>query len=115
MAWSSWSGGCKECGQNRQRVEFNCSRTQESRPCKCPPEMNSLREKSVKLNLTLQLKCHVKGFPTPEVNWTKDGKLLDTKNTLKLNQVSYEDAGQYTCSAKNTEEKMEAAFQITVT
>ena len=77
--------------------------------------MNSRREKSVKLNLTIQVKCHVKGFPTPEVKWTKDGKLLDTKNMLTLHRVSYEDAGQYTCSAKNSEGKMEAAFQITVT
>ncbi|XP_022808603.1 leucine-rich repeat, immunoglobulin-like domain and transmembrane domain-containing protein 3, partial [Stylophora pistillata] len=116
MAWSSWSGGCKECdGQNRQRVEFNCSRTQESRPCKCPPKMNSPRERSDKLNRTIQVKCHVKGFPTPEVNWTKDGKLLDTNNMLTLNRVSYEDAGQYKCSAKNSEGKGDAAFQITVT
>nr|XP_058962211.1 vascular endothelial growth factor receptor 3-like isoform X2 [Pocillopora verrucosa] len=115
MAWSSWNGGCKECGQYRQRVEFNCSRTQESRPCKCPPEINSRREKSVKLNSTLQVDCLVRGFPQPEVNWTRDGKLLNTTNKLTIKQVTYGDAGQYTCSAKNSEGKSEAAFQVTVT
>ena len=57
----------------------------------------------------------MKGFPKPEVNWTKDGKLLDTRNMLTINRVTYGDAGQYTCSAKNSEGKNEAAFHITVT
>ncbi|XP_066014636.1 fibroblast growth factor receptor 4-like isoform X2 [Pocillopora verrucosa] len=115
MAWSSWSAGCKGCVQTRQRVEFNCSRTQETRPCKCPPEINSRREKSVKFNSTLQMDCLVKGFPKPEVNWTRDGKLLNTTNKLTIKQVTYGDAGQYTCSAKNSEGKREAAFRVTVT
>ncbi|CAH3162930.1 unnamed protein product, partial [Pocillopora meandrina] len=80
-----------------------------------PPEINSQREKSVKLHSTLQIQCFVKGFPKPEVNWTKDGKLLDTRNMLTTNQVTYRDAGQYKCSAKNSEGKNEAAFHITVT
>ena len=82
---------------------------------KGPPEINSQREKSVKLHSTLQIQCFVKGFPKPEVNWTKDGKLLDTRNMLTTNQVTYGDAGQYKCSAKNSEGKNEAAFHITVT
>ena len=55
----------------------------------------------------------MKGFPKPEVNWTKDGKLLDTRNMLTTNRVTYGDAGQYKCSAKNSEGKNEAAFHIT--
>ena len=57
----------------------------------------------------------MKGFPKPEVNWTKDGKLLDTRNMLTANRVTYDDAGQYKCSAKNSEGRNEAAFHITVT
>ena len=34
---------------------------------------------------------------------------------LTINQVTYGDAGQYKCSAKNSEGKKEAAFHITVT
>ena len=56
----------------------------------------------------------MRGFPTPEVNWTKDGKSVDTRNMLTINRVTYDDAGQYACSAKNSEGKNEAAFHITV-
>ena len=57
----------------------------------------------------------MRGFPKPEVNWTKDGKLLDTRNMLTINRVTYGDAGLYKCSAKNSEEKNEAIFHVTVT
>ena len=72
---------------------------------------------SVKLDSTLQIQCVVGGFPKPEVNWKrwKDGKLLDTRNMLTINRVTYGDAGQYKCSAKNSEGKNEAIFHITVT
>ena len=80
-----------------------------------PPEINSRREKSVKFNSTLQMDCFVKSFPKPEVNWTRDGKLLYTTNKLTIKKVTYGNAGQYTCSAKNSEGKREAAFRVTVT
>ena len=57
----------------------------------------------------------MRGFPQPEVNWTRDGKILNTTNKLIIKQVTYGDAGQYTCSAKISEWKSEAAFQVTVT
>ena len=57
----------------------------------------------------------MRGFPKPEVKWTKDGKLVNTRNMLTINGVTYGDAGQYTCSAKNSEGKNEAAIRITVT
>ena len=57
----------------------------------------------------------MRGFPQPEVNWTRDGKLLNTTNKLTIKQVTYGDAGQYTCSAKNSKGRREAAFQVTVT
>ena len=52
----------------------------------------------------------MRGFPKPEVKWTKDGKLVNTRNMLTINRVTYGDAGQYTCSAKNSEGKNEAAI-----
>ena len=82
---------------------------------KGPPEINSQREMSVKLHSTLQIQCFVKGFPKPEVKWTKDGKLRDTRNMLTINLVTYGDVGQYKCSAKNSEGKSKSAFHITVT
>ena len=56
------------------------------------------------------MNCLVKGFPKLEVNWTRDGELPDTTDKLTIKQVTYEDAGQYTCSTKNSEGKNEASF-----
>ena len=57
----------------------------------------------------------MRGFPKLEVVWTKDGKLLGIRNMLTINRVTYGDAGQYKCSAENSEGGNEAAFHITVT
>ena len=54
----------------------------------------------------------MRSFPKPEVKWTKDGKLVGTRNILTINRVTYGDASQYTCSAENSEGKSEAAFHI---
>ncbi|PFX16590.1 Hemicentin-2 [Stylophora pistillata] len=101
MAWSSWSGGCKECGENRERVG--------------PPEINhQLKNQPFLYNSTLRFKCSLRGFPEPEVLWTKDGVNLGDKNTLTIDRVKYEDAGQYTCSAKNSEGSKNSTFWIEV-
>ena len=84
--------------------------------CPGPPEINTeLKNQSVTYKTSLQFNCSLSGFPTPEILWTKDGENIGNKNTLTINRVSYSDAGQYTCSAKNSEGKNEAAFHITVT
>ena len=84
--------------------------------CPGPPEINpELKNQSVAYNSSLQFICSLSGFPTPEILWTKDGVNLGNNNTLTINRVSYGDAGQYTCSAKNSEGKSESAFHITVT
>ena len=57
----------------------------------------------------------MRGFPKPEVVWTKDGKLLGIRNMLTINRVTYGEAGQYKCSAENSEGGNDAAFHITVT
>ena len=84
--------------------------------CPGPPEINpELKNQSVAYNSSLQFICSLSGFPTPEILWTKDGVNLGKNNTLTINRVSYGDAGQYTCSANNSEGKNESAFHITVT
>ena len=84
--------------------------------CPGPPEINTeLKNQSVTYKTSLQFNCSLSGFPTPEILWTKDGENLGNNNTLTINRVSYGDAGQYTCSANNSEGKSESAFHITVT
>ena len=81
-----------------------------------PPEINpQLKNQSFTYNSPLQFKCSVGGFPIPEVFWTKDGLNIGNSNTLSINRVKYEDAGQYACSAINSKGKNKAAFEITVT
>nr|XP_058956714.1 hemicentin-1-like [Pocillopora verrucosa] len=82
---------------------------------KGPPEINpELKNQSVAYNSSLQFICSLSGFPTPEILWTKDGVNLGNNNTLTINRVSYGDAGQYTCSAKNSEGSKNSTFWIEV-
>lgn len=51
----------------------------------------------------VSLTCRVKGFPTPSVQWTKDGVSLDTEgSTLRLQAVEANDTGVYTCTATSS-------------
>nr|XP_046199956.1 neurofascin isoform X1 [Oncorhynchus gorbuscha]XP_046199958.1 neurofascin isoform X1 [Oncorhynchus gorbuscha]XP_046199959.1 neurofascin isoform X1 [Oncorhynchus gorbuscha] len=57
----------------------------------------------------LLLECIAAGVPTPVITWTKDGQELDTTNMkvknynklLQIPKASFEDSGEYTCSATN--------------
>lgn len=44
--------------------------------------------------------CSATGNPTPEMNWTKDGKTVAKGDTLSF-EASREDAGKYWCSIDN--------------
>ena len=84
-------------------------------PCPGPPEINpQLINQSVTYNSPLQFNCSLRGFPTPEVHWTKDGMHLGKKNTLTIRQARFEDSGEYTCSAKNPIGSKKSTFWIEV-
>ena len=83
--------------------------------CPVPPEINTeLKNQSVIYNSSLQFICCLSGFPTPEILWTKDGVNLGNNNTLTIRQARFEDSGQYTCSAKNSEGSKNSTFWIEV-
>ena len=83
--------------------------------CPGPPGINpELKNQSVTYNSSLQFKCSLSGFPTPEILWTKDGVNLTNNNTLTIRQARLEDSGKYTCSAENSEGSKDLTFWIEV-
>lgn len=56
------------------------------------------------------------GDPPPVVDWTKDGvDLGNNNNTVIIDHVSFDDAGQYGCTARNTVRDVSATIWIHVT
>ncbi|CAH2316366.1 neural cell adhesion molecule L1 isoform X1 [Pelobates cultripes] len=70
----------------------------------------------------LQLECIAKGLPTPKVEWTSltgsmnEGRFHfdEFKKTLLIDNVQYEDDGQYQCTAQNSEGKVQHTYTVTV-
>ncbi|KAL9964646.1 hypothetical protein ACROYT_G028320 [Oculina patagonica] len=57
----------------------------------------------VKLGQSRTLTCNADGFPPPSYSWKFNGKLNGiTQNTLTLTNADVNDAGNYTCVAKNS-------------
>lgn len=70
----------------------------------------------------LVLECFAEGLPTPQVEWSKMGgdlpKGRETKEnygkTLKIENVSYQDKGNYRCTASNALGSATHDFHVTV-
>ena len=75
-----------------------------------------MMNQSVPLSSAFALKCIVGGKPTPKVNWTKNGRhLANNSTTLRISHVTFDDAGQYECSAENRAGKIRTSFWMDVT
>ncbi|XP_037859571.1 neural cell adhesion molecule L1-like protein isoform X3 [Chlorocebus sabaeus] len=74
-----------------------------------PTESGSESSITILKGETLLLECFAEGLPTPQVDWNKIGgdlpKGRETKEnygkTLKIENVSYQDKGNYRCTASN--------------
>ncbi|KAG7283817.1 hypothetical protein CRUP_034004 [Coryphaenoides rupestris] len=71
---------------------------------------------------TLELECIVQGLPTPSVSWLRtDGQLSESRTTrdmfdrrLSFINISEIDAGEYQCTANNTQGKVSHTYTVTV-
>ncbi|XP_059112793.1 neural cell adhesion molecule L1-like protein [Peromyscus eremicus] len=87
-----------------------------------PAESGSASTMTVLKGETLLLECFAEGLPTPQVEWSKLGSELpkgrETKEnygkTLKIENISYHDKGNYRCTANNLLGKASHDFHIIV-
>ncbi len=70
---------------------------------------------------TASFQCEVEGNPEPKVTWLKqnsslleDKRFVQSRNGLMIKNVTSQDAGQWTCLAKNILGTMEASATLTV-
>ena len=69
----------------------------------------------VKDGSRLYLRCAVAANPHPEWTWTKDGKVIQSGgNVFEKKTVNANDAGRYTCEAKNIKGQKSVAQDIVV-
>ncbi|XP_077642133.1 ADAMTS-like protein 3, partial [Lonchura striata] len=74
-----------------------------------------------RIGANILIECPVKGIPKPNVTWLKKKDILQINSSLVLNgslflrNVSYGDAGTYTCRATNALGKAEAASALRIT
>ncbi|XP_021046414.1 neural cell adhesion molecule L1-like protein isoform X2 [Mus pahari] len=87
-----------------------------------PAQMGSFSTKTVLKGDTLLLECFAEGLPTPRVQWNKLGSELPEgratieihEKTLKIENISYQDRGNYRCTANNLLGKASHDFHVTV-
>ncbi|XP_067452563.1 hemicentin-1 isoform X1 [Thunnus thynnus] len=88
-----------------------------------PGEGLAPKEVKIKVNSTLTLECAAQAFPTPALQWYKDGQILraDDHVSIKANgrivQIKYaqvSDTGRYTCVATNIAGEDEKDFDVNI-
>nr|XP_022327701.1 hemicentin-1-like isoform X2 [Crassostrea virginica] len=97
-------------------------------PLRGAPKLGKMdTSKNVVLGDDLEITCDVSGYPYPTVNWFKDGKPLmsDKRITLSdngvyrkailgINNLEFEDKGEYTCTATSPENPLGVTATIDI-
>ncbi|NXT72424.1 LRIT3 protein, partial [Chaetops frenatus] len=102
-----------------QRVEL--------KQCLKPSVMTSATKITSPLGSNVLLRCDATGYPTPQLTWTRSDNIPVNYTVIQetpgegvrwsiisLTGISYKDAGEYRCKAKNLAGMSEAAVTVTV-
>nr|XP_054608122.1 hemicentin-1 isoform X2 [Nothobranchius furzeri] len=97
-----------------------------------PPQINkndilgeglAPKEVKIKINSTLTLECVAQAFPTPAMQWYKDGQILradshvsitSSGRTVQIKHAQVSDTGRYTCVATNVAGEDEKDFDVNI-
>ncbi|KAK2835266.1 hypothetical protein Q5P01_015750 [Channa striata] len=88
-----------------------------------PGEGLAAKEVKIKVNSTLTLECAAEAFPTPALQWYKDGQILwadghvsITANgrIVQIKHAQVSDTGRYTCVATNVAGEDEKDFDVNI-
>ncbi|XP_029988074.1 hemicentin-1 [Sphaeramia orbicularis] len=88
-----------------------------------PGEGLAPKEVKIKVNSTLTLECAAQAFPTPALQWYKDGQILlgddhvsITANgrIVQIKHAQVSDTGRYTCVATNVAGEDEKDFDVNI-
>ncbi|XP_006264139.1 leucine-rich repeat, immunoglobulin-like domain and transmembrane domain-containing protein 3 [Alligator mississippiensis] len=95
--------------------------------CLKPSIMTSATKITSPLGSNVLLRCDATGYPTPQLTWTRSDNLPVNYTVIQetpgegvrwsiisLTGISYKDAGEYRCKAKNLAGMSEAAVTVTV-
>jgi Immunoglobulin domain len=62
-----------------------------------------VQENMMEIGQTLELSCEVQGNPKPTIQWSKSGIETTQQELLRIENLTSNDAGSYTCTAQNTQ------------
>ncbi|XP_072479013.1 leucine-rich repeat, immunoglobulin-like domain and transmembrane domain-containing protein 3 [Notamacropus eugenii] len=95
--------------------------------CLKPSVMTSATKITSALGSNVLLRCDATGYPTPQLMWTREDNLPVNSTVIQetpgdgvrwsiisLTGISYKDAGDYSCKAKNLAGTSEAIVSVTV-
>ncbi|XP_005733181.1 hemicentin-1 isoform X1 [Pundamilia nyererei] len=88
-----------------------------------PGEGLAPKEVKIKVNSTLTLECVAQAFPTPALQWYKDGQILQSDDhvsitangrIVQIKHAQVSDTGRYTCVATNIAGEDEKDFDVNI-
>ncbi|XP_069838652.1 striated muscle preferentially expressed protein kinase isoform X2 [Dendropsophus ebraccatus] len=117
--------GIYTCKLSTARDELTCSAVLTVHPSLAPLFTRKMADREVIEGRTARLDCKISGTPPPVVTWMHDGRPVEENesvhilkergyHTLLISQVSSEDEGQYTVTARNQHGEAECSAELYV-